>query len=547
MGGIARTGAGLNSAQTLILTEPHQNAAGLVETLRRSSHRRLHGRAPLRVILVHGGEGPPRLPDLPDDAPLTIENFDFEAQAARALLARWPLHAGMDPPFGQTVHVLVAGDAPPAGALIVQAMRMVHYGDQQPAFTFASREPDAQRDALLAAYPQAEQFCRLRFKDIEDPELSKETPITGVYVCMDPPELGLETARRLAQLIADQQRASPLIHLEIGDAKPTSDIKDWDGQVLPSSYVREAFQPEVLLDGRGDELARVIHEHYRDSIGAQGRDPDAEPAGQPWQTLEASYRDASRQQADHLWAKLATVDCRAVPEELVESFAFAPLEVERLAIIEHKRWAADRYLDGWTYAPIRDNARKHHPQLIAYDSLSESMKDLDRFAVRLTPTLLARSGRGLVRMLLVGVPEATVTCSADNRLRRLTDRVMERLISRYPDRSLVLASTLGDAASRLVAQRAVERFEAGLFLLCPRPLSETLAIQRDERSRRDLLALIARAERRVTLVGTDELDRWFTQRAEIMMFLGNLSGDTRTGKRVEIDPSGGKLEWSFEY
>ena len=76
-------------------------------------------------------------------------------------------------------------------------------------------------------------------------------------------------------------------------------------------------------------------------------------------------------------------DCQAVPESQVESFAFAPVEVERLAVIEHGRWAADRWLDGWSYAPTRDNARKHHPQLIPYQQLSGPMKDLDRFAVRL--------------------------------------------------------------------------------------------------------------------------------------------------------------------
>ena len=125
-------------------------------------------------------------------------------------------------------------------------------------------------------------------------------------------------------------------------------MADWDGQVMPFSWLRDACQPEVLLDHQGDELARVIHDHYQDSIAAQGRDPSEEPAGRPWEALPASYRNANRHQADHLWAKLAVTDCRAVPEELVESFAFAPLEGERLAIIEHARWAADRYLDGWS-------------------------------------------------------------------------------------------------------------------------------------------------------------------------------------------------------
>ncbi|MBK8637112.1 MAG: hypothetical protein IPN92_02110 [Chromatiaceae bacterium] len=142
---------------------------------------------------------------------------------------------------------------------------------------------------------------------------------------------------------------------------PGGRVEDWDGQIIPVSYLREACRAPVLLEGSGDEIARTIHDHYRDTIAAQGRDPDGEPAGQPWETLANSYRQANRHQADHIWAKLAVSDCHAVPEELVESFVMSPLQVEQLALIEHQRWAADRHLDGWRYGPVRDNRLKHHP------------------------------------------------------------------------------------------------------------------------------------------------------------------------------------------
>jgi len=295
----------------------------------------------------------------------------------------------------------------------------------------------------------------------------------------------------------------------------------------------------------------VIHDHYRDSIAAQGRDPAVEPAGRPWEFLAASYRDANRQQADHIWAKLAVADCRAVWEDLVESFAFSPLEAERLAVIEHSRWAADRHLDGWTYAPVRDNARKHHPQLVPYADLSEPMKDLDRFAVRLIPALLARSGRGVVRILLVGVPEAGEAefgnAGDGHRLKTLADEILERLVLRYPDRSLVLASTLAGAQSRQVVRRAVAHFGAGLFLLCPLPLQETLEGQPSQRARRDLLELAALAERRITLNGARELAEWFARSAEIQNLCGMEPDTAQPRKRVWIDPSGMKLAWNFEY
>jgi hypothetical protein len=541
----------LRSARVLILADPGEDFGRLADRLRNLCGSRPSKRPTLRVILLHRGSPAPSLPEPDADAPLTLESFDLQRQAARAILARWPLHTGMDPAFGQRVHLLIAGSAPPARALVLQALRLMHYGDLRPMLTLAHSDPDRLREEWLAEVPRVQQFCDLVFSTYDDPTLSGTPPVTSAFVCEDPPQKGLETAQKLARLIAARQGASPLIHLETGEAEPKGDVGDWDGQILPFSWLREACRPQALIDGREDELARVIHQHYRDSIAAQGRDPAAEPAGRPWETLAASYRDANRQQADHLWAKLAVSDCRAVREDLVEYFAFSPLEAERLAVIEHARWAADRYLDGWTYAPVRDNARRHHPQLVPYTDLSDPMKDLDRFAVRLIPTLLARSGRGVVRMLIVGIPEPGDSAAAQGRIRHRVEsranQALERLARRYPDRSLVLAATLAGPASRLVVRRALERFEAGLFLLCPQALPETISAQPDERSRRDLLGLAAGAERRIHLRDPEELTEWFAQRAEILMLLGAANDMTEPRKQVQLDSAGGRLEWTFEY
>ncbi len=171
---------------------------------------------------------------------------------------------------------------------------------------------------------------------------------------------------------------------------------------------------------------------------------------------------------------------------MVESFVLTPLEVERLAIIEHERWAADRHLDGWSYAPVRDNQLKHHPQLIPYADLSEPMKDLDRFAVSRSADLTCASGLGILRLLIVGIPQPAAGCPGGMRLRRLADQALDRLVARYPDRALVLASTLTDRRSREVVREAMEREQGvGLFLLLPRPLGHVLAELPDPHDRRD--------------------------------------------------------------
>ena len=60
-----------------------------------------------------------------------------------------------------------------------------------------------------------------------------------------------------------------------------------------------------------------------------------------------------------------------LPEEL-------NLLVEQMAKNVHDVWAARRIADGWTYGEKRDDEKKTHPCLVAYEELPESEKAYDR-------------------------------------------------------------------------------------------------------------------------------------------------------------------------
>jgi hypothetical protein len=542
----ALTASQVRQAETLILGDPVNPSAAVATVLALAAVRPTRN-PPLRLILAHRGPWPEGLKTPAADGLVRLEGLALEAQAARALLATHPLHASCDPLYGQVPHLLIAGTAPPALALLVQAMRLGHYGPEQAVFTLAADPPDAWRDSLLGTYPQAPQCCRLRFTRLSEPDLDGAPPVTGVWVLIDPPEAGLDLARALAVRLLTHQGVTPPIYLEVGAAHACGDLADWDGQTQPISWLASACDPRALLDGDNDALALVIHDHYRDSIEAQGRDPGIEPAGRAWEDLGVSYRDASRQQADHLWAKLAATDCRAVPLDQAQgqTFAFAPLEVERLAEVEHRRWAADRYLAGWTYAPVRDNTRRHHPQLIPYEDLSEPMKDLDRFVVRLVPALLARSGRAVLRGLVVGVADSGL--AADHRLRRLASDCLGRLAARFPDRGLILATSLGDPAARLLAQMALDDYAAALWVLCPTPIPGWPAGQVNVEARSELLGLVTRGERRIALPGAEGLADWLGRRAQVLILPGTLAAPTKPQRQVRLDPGTAAPEWGFEY
>ncbi len=527
---------------------------GQLSAMARGRRRHLRVVVVCQPATVHrdtiDGQARERLDQDAMQAGLRLEWLELERTAARLLLARWPLHRAMDPLAEQRPHLLIAGFGPFAQAFFLHALRMGQYGEQSPLVTLATDAPARWQDWIAVRHPQADACASLRFTLLPTPDLDVDWPLTMLVVCDRPPAAGLTLARQLATAAAEQG-ASPPVLLVADGAWPagwlTGDLSDWDGQLVPVAPVRLVFSREMLLEGRGDALAEVIHEHYRDTSAAQGRDPAAAPSGRPWPELATSYRDANRHQADHLWAKLAVTDCRAVPEELVESFAFAPGEVERLAVIEHRRWAVERWLDGWCYAPRRDNAQKLHPQLIPYADLTDAMQDLDRFAVRLVPALLARSGLAVVRRLVVGVRGGA---GMPEPPRAAVRRVLRRLATRYPDRGLTLALDLGDAAARAVAVDAWQRFGIELFVLLPTPLPRLLAAQAPA-ARLAVLRLLGVAERRIQLAGQRDLVLWLARRAEVLFALGeDVTGSADTAeqpkKRVRLDARG-RAHWNFAY
>jgi RyR domain len=144
-------------------------------------------------------------------------------------------------------------------------------------------------------------------------------------------------------------------------------------------------------------LARTIHEAYLAQRTREGVSMGATPAMLPWDTLDDDLRLSNLDQARDVLAKIAKVGAVVCSGPDPAGFAFTDEEVERLSRLEHVRWARQRRANGWLYGPIRDDARKYHPDLIPWPQLSEEARDKDREVVRNVPALLAAAGLHAVR------------------------------------------------------------------------------------------------------------------------------------------------------
>ena len=83
------------------------------------------------------------------------------------------------------------------------------------------------------------------------------------------------------------------------------------------------------------------------------------------------------------------------PEQRV--LAFTPSEIELLAVLEHRRWLAERTEAGWTYNPEKNVAAKQSPYLLSWEELPDLAREWNRSSIRDIPTLLATVGLAIAK------------------------------------------------------------------------------------------------------------------------------------------------------
>ncbi|EJX07207.1 RyR domain-containing protein [gut metagenome] len=89
--------------------------------------------------------------------------------------------------------------------------------------------------------------------------------------------------------------------------------------------------------------------------------------------------------------ELDYVPCPVDTSQVALSSALDGL-VEALAKNVHENWALGRMKEGWTWGPVRNDALKQHPCLVAYEQLPDSEKDYDRATAMETLKLITQLG-----------------------------------------------------------------------------------------------------------------------------------------------------------
>ena len=343
-----------------------------------------------------------------------IDLFAFsEAQSgARCVLSRHPPFLLARRIGAESVHVVIVGFNWLGQALAKDlVLTSLVTGQGKPLITVI--EPDRRAVAdFLHRHPEFSHVCDFEaVHDMEDGRLaapvSKEYPaVCAAYVCL------AHSAETLAAAVTLRERSvryeamqGPIfVRLRAGGLLPAPP----GGEALRAldlysfaSLADAAAGSRALLDDP-DQAARSVHAGYSGNGAA---------SGSTWGQLSEEMRVSNRRVVSHIPAKLASLgfdlepwlrlpeDKRPWPIALDPSEPLYRDEAERraTAMLEHRRWAADRQLNGWRFHEQRDNRRKHHPDLVPFDELSAEIQAHDYQIADWLNSYLPRAEGGLKR------------------------------------------------------------------------------------------------------------------------------------------------------
>ena len=336
-----------------------------------------------------------------------LDFFNVDDLAARKLLADDPPR----PIDGRPPRIAVLGATAFGRAVIVEVARRWRMHDTDGAMPLPLMLVDEDAEPALQEvgyrYPFLRHVCEVTTHRGELP--ASLPPPDRVFVCYDDEERALRTALT-AERLWHGGPGSVVVRLDrLATLREAVDRRDEVFSVLHLfGPAHAASDPALIGDDLVERLARVIHDRYLLARRHAAATTDTAPtpgAAAPeqslmtWDELPEPLRRANRAQAEDIGRKLRAIHCVLSPRiGPGDGYLLAEEEIQRLAVLEHHRWVAERISAGWQYAAVRDDRRQHHPALVDWSQLGAEMRERNLDAIRELSTILADAGFRIVRL-----------------------------------------------------------------------------------------------------------------------------------------------------
>ncbi len=341
--------------------------------------------------------------------PFELEFFNVFEIAARAML-REPFT--QEPVYrvdGAEPHLLIVGLGRMGQTLLRRALkdwRIDRPSDSDRLrITVIDQEAHVKERWFRAWFPRLDDVCDVTFHslDVRDPQFGRAdfvadgTPeFTYAFVCLGDESLALFAAMALRRQqppdrlpivvrVAEEAGLAALLQVQQDGQSPVQGIR-------AVGLLELTCRLESVLDGTRELLAQAIHQAYVRMQIASGATRGTSESLLPWNELREDLKASNRDQAADIPQKLKAIGYRLVPqpEGEIDPKEFTPEQIEELAEREHQRWMRERENAGWRLGPKNVEDRTS-PYLVPWTELSEDVKDYDRHAVRILPSILAKA------------------------------------------------------------------------------------------------------------------------------------------------------------
>ncbi|MGA1793865.1 MAG: potassium channel family protein [Thermoplasmatota archaeon] len=345
---------------------------------------------------------------------LSLKYFNIFDYSARLIFDKFPPEMFGSKEDDEPYHILVFGFGSLGESLVIQALKVGHYPNgKELKITIIDENAKGRSIGFYDRYPEVVNIdnIKLEFMDIKVDEsgffnIDSVLPVissepTIAYLCYEDDVNNITTAFQLN----DKDLSSNLpVLINILEKVDFASIlkKEMDSGPGSSRFhifrtIRDVCSERIIVRNELDLMAQVIHREYLKKRKEEGTFDPKKPSHRDWERLPEVYKDANRQQSDHIDVKLRAIGCRMKDEIGPGALKkFTEEEVELLGEMEHYRWNAEKYLNDWTLGD--DRKKLQSPYLVSWEELSEDIREYDREAVRNIPSILKSAGYGIYRI-----------------------------------------------------------------------------------------------------------------------------------------------------
>lgn len=363
-----------------------------------------------------------------DAAQVETQDLDISEMRARQAFNEFPLDFRALPEpapgrMGKAATLVLIGFGEMGQALALQAARIgIFASGEKPRVRVVDKEADSRLATFRGLVPRYMDLCDLRtlgpsldapgvlegLRRLVEEAKGGDDPVT-VAVCGDDDDAGnFSQAMKLSHALGQALCLQILVYFTTENG--FSQSLPAGGFLKPFGMREKVWNHQTLLEESLDTVAKHLHEAYRkneqerrEKHKREGKpEPARKPADLPWEWLPERFRISNRSSADHISVKARALGFRVSrlgtqPAPTGERITEFKDKTEMLAKLEHRRWYANHWLDGWTYDPDRDDSKLLHNMLKSWDDLKPDDRYIDVNMVAAASQALEKAGLGIFR------------------------------------------------------------------------------------------------------------------------------------------------------